>query len=232
MKLIKAAVMFMCFVFLVAGLAISSKADARNEKVFFTFSGPVEIPGPAGARPMVIPAGTYLFKIVKSLPDRNIVEIYNKNEDHLYSTVIAVPDYRMRPTGQAVIKFKKTGPHSPEAVKAWFYPGDNFGQEFVYPKSRATELAKNTNEPVLSRPDGASHSSTSSSSANYSNSNNHISNSGNTANSSNSSTSANASNSMDKAPVKAEKPDGQEVQVWEVIETSNPAGNQAMNQTH
>jgi len=44
-KLIKAAVMFMCFVFLVAGLAISSKADARNEKVFFTFSGPVEIPG-------------------------------------------------------------------------------------------------------------------------------------------------------------------------------------------
>jgi hypothetical protein len=26
--------------------------------------------------------------------------------------------------------------------QAWFYTGDNFGQEFVYPKTRATQLAK------------------------------------------------------------------------------------------
>lgn len=29
-----------------------------------------------------------------------------------------------------------------------FYPGDNFGQEFVYPKQQAIELAAATNEPV------------------------------------------------------------------------------------
>jgi len=34
-------------------------------------------------------------------------------------------------------------------LKAWFYAGDMTGREFVYPKARATELAKRTNQPVL-----------------------------------------------------------------------------------
>jgi hypothetical protein len=38
----------------------------------------------------------------------------------------------------------------PEALRAWFYPGDNFGQEFVYPKYRAGQLAETTLQPVLS----------------------------------------------------------------------------------
>jgi LPXTG-motif cell wall-anchored protein len=33
-------------------------------------------------------------------------------------------------------------------LKAWFYPGDNFGQEFVYPRQRAIELAAAEKEPV------------------------------------------------------------------------------------
>jgi hypothetical protein len=41
----------------------------------------------------------------------------------------------------------------PQAIRAWFYPGDNSGQEFVYPKKRAVELAKITNQPVLYIPD-------------------------------------------------------------------------------
>jgi hypothetical protein len=39
---------------------------------------------------------------------------------------------------------------TPEAIKAWFYPGDNFGQEFVYPKAKATQLAQQEQRPVLS----------------------------------------------------------------------------------
>jgi hypothetical protein len=37
-------------------------------------------------------------------------------------------------------------------LRAWFYPGKNFGAEFVYPKERALELAKLTNAPVLYTP--------------------------------------------------------------------------------
>ena len=41
---------------------------------------------------------------------------------------------------------------APDALRAWFYPGDNFGQEFVYAKSRATQLAEATKQTVLAMP--------------------------------------------------------------------------------
>ena len=37
---------------------------------------------------------------------------------------------------------------SPEAIRAWFYPGDNFGQEFVYKKHRGDELAQTTKQTI------------------------------------------------------------------------------------
>ena len=37
-------------------------------------------------------------------------------------------------------------------MRAWFYPGDNYGHEFVYPKVKAVELAKANNQPVASMP--------------------------------------------------------------------------------
>ncbi|MGB7283023.1 MAG: hypothetical protein WBE13_12240 [Candidatus Acidiferrum sp.] len=125
----------------------SATADEWNEKTIITFSQPVELPG------IVLPAGTYTFKLLDSQADRHIVQVFNKNQTHLYATIMAIPDYRLTPRGKTVIKFAETPAGNPEAIKAWFYPGDNFGQEFVYPKSRAMELAKQTNTPVLAMPE-------------------------------------------------------------------------------
>jgi LPXTG-motif cell wall-anchored protein len=50
------------------------------------------------------------------------------------------------------LTFKERGEGQPEAIRAWFYPGYTYGQEFVYPKKRAIELAKIVNEPVLEMP--------------------------------------------------------------------------------
>jgi LPXTG-motif cell wall-anchored protein len=50
------------------------------------------------------------------------------------------------------MSFGERGAGQPEAIKAWFYPGETWGQEFVYPKTRAIELAKIVNEPVLAMP--------------------------------------------------------------------------------
>ena len=58
----------------------------------------------------------------------------------------------MKPTDKTVLTFKERGENQPEAIKAWFYPGETWGQEFVYPKKRAIELAKIVNEPVLATP--------------------------------------------------------------------------------
>jgi hypothetical protein len=64
------------------------------------------------------------------------------------ATVLAINNWRLRPTGKTVVNFAERTGDNPEAVKAWFYPGDNFGQEFVYPRHRAIELAVATKEPV------------------------------------------------------------------------------------
>jgi hypothetical protein len=123
-----------------------AKADEWNQKTIFTFSGPVEIPG------QVLNAGTYVFKLADSMSDRNIVQVFNKDENHLYGTFLAIPDYRLKPRGKPVITFEERAAGSPEAVRAWFYPGDNYGHEFVYPKAKAMELAKVNNQPVASMP--------------------------------------------------------------------------------
>jgi len=130
----------------------SSTASAQiwNKRTSVTFSAPVEIPG-VGAQ--VLPAGTYVFKLLDSQSDRHIVQIFNKDESHLYATILAIPNYRLRATDKTVMTFAERAAGDPQAIRAWFYPGDNSGQEFVYPKKRAVELAKVTKAPVIYIPD-------------------------------------------------------------------------------
>jgi hypothetical protein len=51
-----------------------------------------------------------------------------------------------------VITFSERPAGEPEALRAWFYPGKNWGEEFVYPKTKAVALAKAANAPVLFTP--------------------------------------------------------------------------------
>jgi LPXTG-motif cell wall-anchored protein len=125
----------------------SVKADEWNKETVVTFSAPFEIPGG-----VVLPAGTYVFKLMDSQSDRNIVQIFSQDKMHLYATILAIPNYRLRSTDKTVMSFGERAAGSPEAIRAWFYPGNNWGQEFVYPKKRAIELAKLTNMPVLAMP--------------------------------------------------------------------------------
>ena len=126
-----------------------TKADEWNKKTTLTFSAPVEIPG-VGAQ--VLPAGTYVFKLLDSTSNRHIVQIFNERGDHVYATILAIPNYRLRSSDKTVMTFRERAAGEPEAIRAWFYPGNNWGQEFVYPKQRAIELAKATNIPVLAMP--------------------------------------------------------------------------------
>jgi len=127
----------------------SAKADEWNRKTIVTFNEPIEVPG-VGAQ--TLPAGTYVFKIFDSASDRHIVQIFNETEDHVFTTILAIPNYRLKATDKTVMTFGERAAGQPEAIRAWFYPGRQWGEEFVYPKSRAVELAKITNQPVLFTP--------------------------------------------------------------------------------
>lgn len=144
---IRSTVVAMLFVAIFGFVLVShAKADEWDKKTIVTFSGPVEIPG------KVLPAGTYVFKLLNSASNRNIVQVFDKDEKQLFATMLAIPDYRLQPSDKPVIRFEERPSGSPEAIKAWFYPGDVYGQQFVYPHRRAVELAKQTNQNVLSMP--------------------------------------------------------------------------------
>ena len=145
----RVVVMIFCLSLVALTFLPSAKADEWNRKTTVTFSAPVEVPG-VGAQ--ILPAGTYVFKIFDSLSDRHIVQIFNQAEDHVFTTILAIPNYRLRATSKTVMTFRERAAGQPEAIRAWFYPGRQWGEEFVYPKSRAIELAKVTNEVVLATP--------------------------------------------------------------------------------
>ncbi len=90
----------------------------------------------------MLPAGTYVFKIVDSKSDRHIVQIFSADEKTVYATILAIPNYRLKVTGKTVITFRERPAGEPQALRAWFYPGRNWGEEFVYPKKKAIEIAK------------------------------------------------------------------------------------------
>jgi hypothetical protein len=136
MKNVK-AVFCLLAVALVGAMALpSARADTWNKKTVVTFSQAVEVPG------KILPAGTYTFQLLDSQSDRHIVQIFNADGSQILATILAINNYRLQPTGDTVMKFGERPGDSPEALRAWFYPGDNFGQEFVYPKPRAIVLAQ------------------------------------------------------------------------------------------
>jgi LPXTG-motif cell wall-anchored protein len=100
----------------------------------------------------VLPAGTYVFKVLDSQTDRHIVQIFNQDETQIYATILAIPNYRLTATGKTVVTFRERPAGEPEALRAWFYPGRQWGEEFVYPKAKAIELAKSAGTAVLFTP--------------------------------------------------------------------------------
>jgi hypothetical protein len=182
--------------FCVLALMVShAKADDFDQKTTFTFSGPVEIPG------KVLPAGTYVFKLVEQEGDRDVVQVLNKKENRAFGTFLTISDSRMTPTGKPVITFDERAAGSPEAVKAWFYPGDNYGHEFVYPKARALELAKANSTPVPSMPDELATNTTMPATT----------------------MKEQSVVAMKQASLKAQKPDEEEVEIAEVFVTPSSA---------
>jgi hypothetical protein len=112
------------------------QADEWNKKTTVKISEPWEIPG------TTLQPGTYVFKLVDSSSDRHIVQVQNEDQNKTFATILAIPNYRLQPTDKSTFLFYETPAGQPRALRAWFYPADNFGQEFVYSKNRAVQLAQ------------------------------------------------------------------------------------------
>jgi len=142
MRLLRSFLVVLTLTLLVSTFLAPAQADQWNKKTVVTFSQPIEVPG------KILPAGTYTFQLLDTISYRHVVQIWNEDGTELITTILAIPNYRLETTGETMMNFRERPGDSPSALRAWFYPGERFGHEFVYPKQRAIQLAEASKEIV------------------------------------------------------------------------------------
>jgi hypothetical protein len=145
MKTLRGIITLCCIAAFGAGIAtLSVDADAWNKKTVITITDPMQIPG------ATLTPGKYVFKLMDSSSNRHIVQVFNEDETKVINTILAIPNQRLQATGKSEFGFWEVPAGSTPALRSWFYPGDNSGHEFAYPKQEATQLSAVVKEEVPS----------------------------------------------------------------------------------
>jgi LPXTG-motif cell wall-anchored protein len=132
-----------CVFAVLAFTSTTTHAQSFDNRTFFTFSGPVTLPG------VTLPAGKYLFRNPDTLGGRRVVQVLSQDGKQAYAQLLTIPVQRFDVPAEPEIRFMETAEGTPAAIKAWWYPGRTIGWEFVYPKEQALRLAKRAEAPVL-----------------------------------------------------------------------------------
>ncbi len=111
--------------------AVQAQADEWDKLTVLTVNEPIQV------QDKLLEPGKYVFKLLNSSSDQHVVQIFNGDQSHIVDTLLALPNYQLHPSGHTRFAFWETPPGSAKALRAWFYPGDKFGQEFTYPKHLA-----------------------------------------------------------------------------------------------
>jgi len=125
-------------------LASSAFAQTIDKKVYFTFSGPVEIPG------ATLPAGKYLFHLADPDSGRQVLQVQSADGKRVYGMFFSMPVQRPTAPDEAEVRFMETASGSPAVISTLWYAGERTGRELIYPRQQALRIAKSTNTPVLS----------------------------------------------------------------------------------
>jgi hypothetical protein len=149
MKLLKGIGITICLIVICLLVAPTTKANEQPGNAVVTFGAPTEVPG-IGAQ--ILPAGDYRFTALESSPDRDIIQISSPDGSHVFTTMLGVPNSRLKAPDLITVVFTNRPAAEPMALKAWYCPGRTWGDTIVYEKPRAIQLAKEANEAVLSTP--------------------------------------------------------------------------------
>lgn len=118
------------------GGAIYSQIVEPTRRTEITVNETVLVPGKE------LPPGKYVLKVMNATANRHIVQIYNEDQTQLQTTILAIPNERVQRTENTVLTYWETPAGVPPALRAWFYPGDTYGQEFAYPKEMAERIVQ------------------------------------------------------------------------------------------
>jgi hypothetical protein len=122
---------------------LAANADESDQATTITFSQPIQIPG------QLLPAGTYLFKLANRDTNQKVVQVFNADGTSLYATLQTIATDRPEPTGHTVLTLAEQGTGQPDVLLKWFYPGNETGNEFLYPKQTEKELAQDKQQTIV-----------------------------------------------------------------------------------
>jgi hypothetical protein len=125
---------------------LAAHADESNLATTLTFSQPIQIPG------QVLPAGSYLFKLVETGSDQHVVQIFSADSNVLRATLLTASAERRNATSDTVVTLAEQKGGRPDALVKWFYPGREIGNEFLYPKRIEKELSQDKQEAIVAKP--------------------------------------------------------------------------------
>jgi len=125
---------------------LAAHADEFNQSTTLTFSQPIQIPG------QVLPAGSYLFKLVETGSDQHVVQIFSADSNVLRATLLTASAERRNATSDTVVTLAEQEGGRPDALVKWFYPGREIGNEFLYPKRIEKELSQDKQEAIVAKP--------------------------------------------------------------------------------
>jgi hypothetical protein len=119
------------------------KADQENKLTNITIDQSIDVQG------TVLPPGSYVMKLLSSPANPTTVLIFNADENHLIATILAIPAYRLQPTGDSKFMFYESKEGQAPALHTWFYPGDNSGFEFRAPRGNVIANSKQSDPPKV-----------------------------------------------------------------------------------
>jgi len=135
MRICKAVELSLCAATLSFVFAAGVRADDYNKKTVVTFDEPVQVPG------QVLAPGTYVFMLLNSPANRNVVEIWNADQNHLLASVETNSETHWPPPDRPIYtpdhsKFQlEEQPDGPMILRSFYFPGYLEGQQFIYNSS-------------------------------------------------------------------------------------------------
>jgi hypothetical protein len=123
-----------CAALLISLQPAPARADTWDRLTYFTFSGPVQLPG------VTLPAGTYEFRLVNPETSGRVMRVSSEDgkTGKLFFMIRGVeledaPD-------DPIVLLRETPAGSTPALQGWVYPGEVTSFEFIYSHRQAQAL--------------------------------------------------------------------------------------------
>jgi len=133
------------FATLLVATAPAALAQSERENSTFTVTEPVDVGS------FTLQPGTYLIKVVVLESNRNMIQVTNEDQTKVFASVLATPHAivanEAAPTSRYV--YYATAPGQRKALRTWYARETTNGQDIVYSRQRAMEIAVVAKAPVI-----------------------------------------------------------------------------------